>query len=60
MLRKKKNPHKYYIPNGKAEEFIKMVGDNKTFVQRLKDITHYDINIKIQTTSRKRSSRSFR
>ena len=30
--RRKQNPHKYFIPNGKAEEFIKMVGEGKTFV----------------------------
>lgn len=32
MLRRKQNPHKYFIPNGKTEEFIKMVGNDKTFI----------------------------
>ncbi len=32
MIRKKANPHKYYVPNGALAEFIKMVGDNQTFI----------------------------
>ena len=32
VIRHKQNPHKYYIPNGKVEEFIKMVGSDKVFV----------------------------
>ena len=31
-LRHKANPHKYYIPNGKCEEFAKMIGNGKVFV----------------------------
>lgn len=30
--RKESNPHKYFIPNGKAEEFINMVGSTKNFI----------------------------
>lgn len=32
LIRKKQNPHKFYIPNGKCEEFIEMVGHDKIFV----------------------------
>jgi len=32
VIRHKQNPHKYFIPNGKVEEFIKMVGSDKVFV----------------------------
>jgi phage terminase large subunit-like protein len=32
LLRKKQNPHKYFIPNGKTEEFINMVGNDNTFI----------------------------
>jgi len=32
LIRRKQNPHKYFIPNGKVEQFIKMVGKNETFV----------------------------
>ena len=32
MLREKQNPHRYFVPNGKTEEFINMVGNNKTFI----------------------------
>lgn len=28
----KSTPSKFYVPNGKAEEFIKMVGENKNFL----------------------------
>ena len=31
-IRRKQAPHKYYIPNGKCEEFAKMVGSGKVFV----------------------------
>ena len=31
-LRRKVNPYKYYIPNGKCEEFIQMVGKGNTFI----------------------------
>lgn len=31
-LLRKNNPARYYIPNGKSEEFIKLVGQNKHFV----------------------------
>jgi len=31
-LIKKNNPARYYVPNGKSEEFIKLVGANKHFV----------------------------
>ena len=30
--RRKANPHKYYVPNGKVEEFVRMVGKNETFI----------------------------
>ena len=33
--RKESNRAKYYIPNGKAEEFIKLVGSNQSFVNML-------------------------
>ncbi len=32
VIRHKQNPHKYYVPNGKCEAFIKMIGSNETFV----------------------------
>lgn len=31
-LRRQARPYRYYTPNGKCEEFAKMVGENKTFV----------------------------
>ena len=31
-IRRKQNPHNYYEPNGKCEEFIKLVGSNEIFV----------------------------
>jgi len=31
-LRRKANPHKYYVPNGRVEEFIRLVGANDTFI----------------------------
>jgi len=34
-IRRKLNPHKYFVPNGKVEEFIQMVGGNKVFVSLL-------------------------
>jgi 50S ribosomal subunit-associated GTPase HflX len=30
--RRKANPHKHYVPNGKVEEFITLVGANETFI----------------------------
>jgi len=33
--RKKQNPHKYFVPNGKVEQFIKMVGSGDVFVSLL-------------------------
>ena len=33
------SPAKYFIPNGKAEEFIKLVGANKHFVNMLSELT---------------------
>ena len=32
IIRRKQNPYQYFIPNGKSEEFIRMVGEGKTFV----------------------------
>lgn len=32
IMRHKQNPHKYYVPNGKCEDFIRMVGSGKHFV----------------------------
>ena len=31
-VRRKLNPHKYFVPNGKVEEFIQMVGGNEVFI----------------------------
>jgi phage terminase large subunit-like protein len=35
LLRQKQNPHKFYVPNGKIASFVKLVGQNKTFVSLL-------------------------
>ena len=32
LLRKRNNPYNYYEPNGKCEEFIKLVGSDEVFV----------------------------
>lgn len=35
MYRKKYEKYRSYIPNGKIEEFIKLIGENKTFISLL-------------------------
>ena len=34
-VRRRNNPQRYYVPNGKIEEFIRMVGEDKTFISLL-------------------------
>ena len=34
-VRRRNNPQRYYVPNAKIEEFIRMVGEDKTFISLL-------------------------